>query len=180
MPDFDPRKLPSPKGLMVPTLDDAVEGWRAWRVARELPRFGNAPKLYSINAGGHYGQDGYYWTPRRAARAECAYDCEKLEVPGESCSCGFYSAKTCEQLLEGLGYASFNPDGDHDEVRVIGQVANWGKVIEGSQGWRASKSYPIQLWVPYSASHLAQPLKDAYGCKVGLKNFVQDPFERSN
>jgi hypothetical protein len=167
---YDPRRTPDP-ALRVPDLADAVEGWRAWQVARDLPRYGTPPKLYSATYA------GYYWTPRRAAHAECRYGCEKLEIPGESCTCGFYSAKTLEHLME-MGYPSYDADGDGDRVCVIGQIACWGKVIEGTQGWRSSKAYPIKLFVPFEVAHLAKPLQAAYGCKVGLKNFIQPAFER--
>lgn len=165
---YDPRKTPDPH-LRVPDLTEAKEGWRAWNVDRELPAFGVAPKLYSATWG------NYYWTPRRAALASCQYGCEKKEIPGESCSCGFYSAKDLEHLMR-MGYPRY--DLEAPQVCVIGQIACWGKVIEGSQGWRSSKAYPIQLWVPFEAAHLAKPLREAYGCKVGLKNFIETPFER--
>ena len=32
--------------------------------------------------------------------------------------------------------------------RVIGRVALWGEVVEGTRGWRASRGYPAELWVP--------------------------------
>lgn len=188
---FDPRKAMG-RDAHIP-LDEAKEGWRAWIVDRELPRYGNPPKLRSINAGSGWTsrtasvQSGvwtdperYFWVPRRTAHAECAKGCEQIDIPRLSCTCGFYSAKTSEQLLDELDYAYFDPDTAQDTVRVIGTVANWGRVIEGSQGWRASKSYPTQLWVPYSASHLVKPLKEAYGCPVGLKNFVQESLKEND
>ena len=165
---FDPRKTPDAK-LHVPDLNEAVEGWRAWNIDRELPKFGVPPKLRSATFG------GYYWTPKRAALAECEYGCEKIEIPGETCGCGFYSAKTLEHLMS-MGYPTYDTEGD--SICVIGQIACWGKVIEGSQGWRSSKAYPIRLWVPYEAAHLAKPLRESYGCKVGLKNFIEDSFEK--
>jgi hypothetical protein len=34
---------------------------------------------------------------------------------------------------------------------VIGRVALWGTVVEGQLGWRASRAYPIELFVPAPA-----------------------------
>jgi len=31
---------------------------------------------------------------------------------------------------------------------VIGRVALWGDVVEGSRGWRAALAYPAELWLP--------------------------------
>lgn len=160
---FDPRKRPDPK-LVLPDLKDAVIGWRVWRVKLEAPRYGLPPKLCSATF------PDYYWTPRRAAIADCEYkDCQGDNLPGESCSCGFYSAKSLKHLL-GMGYHIY--DAESGTVCVIGKVACWGKVIEGSQGWRSAKAYPVALFVPFEASHLAQPLAKAYGAKVSLMNFL--------
>lgn len=158
---YDPRKRPDPK-LALPDLKDAVIGWRSWSVSLEAPRYGLPPKLDSVSSG-------YYWTPRRAALAECQYACEGVELPGERCSCGFYSAKSLRHLLS-MGYHSY--DAENGRVCVVGKVACWGKVIEGSQGWRSSKAYPVALYVPFEASHLAKPLAKAYGTKVSLMNFL--------
>jgi hypothetical protein len=32
--------------------------------------------------------------------------------------------------------------------RVVGRVALWGEVCEGTRGWRAAHAYPADLWVP--------------------------------
>jgi len=49
-------------------------------------------------------------------------------------------------------------------------VANWGKVVEGSQGWRSEYTYPLKLWLPFEAWYLAEALGNAYGVPVALKN----------
>lgn len=178
MPDpsrFDPKKARPEKDFRAPDLLGTVEGWRAWRIDAKLPPFGVAPKLRSATYG------GYYWTPRQRAMAECDKCGEN--VPGQRCSCGFYSAKTLEHLMS-MAYHLYD---EHEgsvyaapgEVKVVGQVANWGKVVEGSQGWRAQYSYPVRLFVPYEAARLVKPLRKAYGVPVTLKNILrregQDP-----
>ncbi len=143
-----------------PDLIGTVEGWRAWVVQAEAPAFGVAPRLESATYN-------YYWAPRQKARAHC----EKCgaDVPGESCSCGFYSAKTLEHLRT-MGYHTYDPA--YGSICVVGRLANWGKVIEGTQGWRAEYAYPVTLYVPFEGWRLAKPLAKAYGCDVELLNLL--------
>ena len=162
---FDPRKLPDPE-LELPDLDEAELGWRAWSVAYDLPRFGLPPKLYSATF------KGYYWAPGRAAQAECKKGCLPDNLPGRSCNCGFYAAKSAKHLLA-LGYASRCHNIQGGKVGVIGEVAIWGKLIEGGQGWRSQYAYPTKLYIPFEASHLATPLAEAYGVDVALMNFIR-------
>jgi len=178
-PYFDPKKLPA-KNFRVPDYVEVREGWRAWSVAAELPRYGVPPKLYSVSWG-------YYWAPRRRAEAICsaAYPCsqprkvkqhgtgEELEVtigvPGENCSCGFYSAKDFGHLMS-MGYNQY-----YDETNmftIVGMVGNSGKVREGTQGWRSQYSYPLVLYCPLEAQHLAEPLQEAYAVPVKLRDVL--------
>jgi len=163
MSDFpiDPARIVVDPNFQAPDLSQAVEGWRAWQVPAKLPRFGVPPKLWSVS-------HRYYWVPRQESVAECGR-CK--DMPGESHTCGFYSAKHLEHL-QSMGYHQYDSERTGVFI-VIGQVANWGKVIEGSQGWRSQKSYPVRLWVPFEAHHLAVPLSEAYGVPVGLKNFLK-------
>lgn len=151
------------KGFRAPDLLGTCEGWRAWTVDREPPPFETAPKLFSATYH-------YYWTPRVKARAECALGHDD-HVPGEMCVCGFYAAKTLDHLRS-MGYSTYNEEGD--TVSVVGQLALWGKVIEGTQGWRGEFAYPVKLYVPFEAYRLAKPLKKAYGVPVELLNLL-DP-----
>jgi hypothetical protein len=155
-------------GFTAPDVIGHVEGWRAWRVPRQPPLFGTAPKLHSASYA-------YYWTPRVKARAECDRGHDD-HVPGETCSCGFYAAKTLDQLRQ-MGYSTYDENGEF--VRVVGQMALWGKVIEGSQGWRAEFAYPATLFVPFEAHKLAPPLAKAYGVPVRLLNLL-DPEAQPN
>jgi hypothetical protein len=164
---FDPNKQPNPRFERAPDLAQAVEGWRAWRVEREPPAFGIAPRLYSVSDA------NYYWAPRRFSQAECTSCGENL--PGEHCSCGFYSAKTLRHLMD-MGYPTYDPE--EGEVTVLGQVANWGKVVEGSQGWRAQKAYPVRLWVPYECWRLAASLRSGYGVPVRLAQWLTGGMPR--
>jgi hypothetical protein len=160
----DPSKL---KGLAdtefrAPDLIGAVEGWRAWHVLREPPPYGTTPRLESVTWS-------YYWAPRVKAAASCSKG--EDHVPGEHCTCGFYTAKTLAHLRD-MGYHSY--DENSGRVCVVGRIANWGKVIEGTQGWRSEFAYPVQLYVPFEAYRLAKPLSNAYGVPVKLLNLL-DP-----
>lgn len=169
--DIEPAKLAGlvDAGFSAPDVIGTVEGWRAWSVKREPPPFGTVPKLRSATYN-------YWWTPRVKARAECSHctnedPASDNHVPGTQCTCGFYSAKTLEHLRE-MGYHSY--DQGSDTVSVVGQLANWGRVIEGSQGWRAEFAYPAVLFAPFEAWKLAKPLQRAYGVPVKLLNLL-DP-----
>jgi hypothetical protein len=79
------------------------------------------------------------------------------EVPHERCSCGLYSARNLDHLLS-MGYAMFADDG----VNVIGEVGNAGKVIPGSQGFKAQRSRVIKLYVPLAQAELGEKLGEVY------------------
>jgi hypothetical protein len=53
-------------------------------------------------------------------------------------------------------------------VRAIGEVALVGKVIRGTQGWRAERARPLRLWVPYEHWRLVRKLAQTYRVPVGL------------
>jgi hypothetical protein len=142
-----------------PDLIGSVEGWRSWSVKAELPPFGAAPKLESVT-------HSYFWSPRVKARAECG-KCD--DTPGENCTCGFYSAKNLDHLRS-MAYVSY--DGEAGVVSVVGRLACWGKVIEGTQGWRSEFAYPVELYVPFEAHKIAKALGEAYGIPVRLLNLL--------
>lgn len=162
---FDPRKVTADPNFALPDLTDAETGWRTWGVDLEVP-FGLTPKMWSVT------HSSYFWLPQQVAMAECSRygGCSGDELPGESCTCGFYSAKNLPHLLS-MGYHRYDPE--HGRICVLGKCALWGKVIEGSQGWRSSYAYPTTLYVPFEAAHLAKPLAEGYGCEVELLNFLK-------
>jgi hypothetical protein len=162
--DYDPD---------IPVYAEVSIGWRAWQVAQYdtwAP-----PKLKSVT------HSGTYWMPRRVCEAVC----EKQEagrtsrrrgkweahtVPGETCSCGLYAASDLAHLKK-LGYNAYH-DIKPGHVKVIGSVSLWGKVIPGSQGWKAQFGYPKELFVPYEAWRLVEPLRELYGVPVTLSNIL--------
>jgi hypothetical protein len=147
-----------------------VTGWRAWRVNRH-PEPDGQVLLHSVSMG-------YFWVPFEKARASCDR-CQSTDphekdcTPGDNCTCGFYCARTLQHLRT-MGYHTYNSAIDGD-VTIVGRVANWGKVIPGTQGWRAEYGYPERLYVPFEvARSIARPLADTYGVPVELLNLL-DP-----
>lgn len=145
-----------------PDVIGTVEGWRAWTVDINPPPFGNCPKLHSATYA-------YFWAPRIKARAKCEAGC--ADVPGEDCTCGFYAAKTLDHLRQ-MGYSKYVEN--TETVTVVGELRMWGKVIEGTQGWRSEFAYPRRLFVPFEAWRLGKPLREGYGVPVSLLNLL-DP-----
>lgn len=152
------------KEFRAPDLIGTVEGWRCWYLPEKTPSFGAAPKLMSVT-------HNYVWPPRVKARSECRRHPD--HVPGEDCTCGFYAAKTLDHLRS-MGYVSCPSIGS---VTVVGQLAMWGKVIEGTQGWRGEFAYPVKLYVPFEAWRLGRPLTKAYGVPVRVLNLL-DPSKQ--
>jgi hypothetical protein len=159
---WDPERMAGlrDEDFQAPDLIGTVEGWRAWNVLREPPAFGTTPKLESATFK-------YWWTPRVKARATCERSPE--HVPGETCTCGFYAAKTLPHL-RAMGYQAY--DEEAKRICVVGRLAMWGKVIEGDQGWRAEYAYPHTIYVPFEGWRLARPIQRAYGVPVRLLNLL--------
>ena len=97
--------------------------------------------------------------------------CKGMSPPREQCSCGFYSAKSLAHLMS-MHYHVYDAD-MNGMFHIVGRVANWGKVIEGSQGWRSQYAYPLELFVPYEAWRLMEPLSKIYGVPAQLKNTLE-------
>lgn len=151
--------------LRIPDVVGEISGYRAWRVEW----CGRVPRLFSINAHTHsVDLDDAMWPAARWFEAKCN-KCTPDEIPDEHCSCGLYAAKTIEQLV-GLHYGAY---GDELDDKVIGEVGFAGKVIEGSQGWRAEKGRIVHLWVPISKWEWVGPLEAAYRVPVSLADWRQ-------
>jgi hypothetical protein len=108
--------------VMVPDVAGEILGWRAWKVEWDV-----TSQSYEL----HSATRGYTWPKNSWAYAHCA--ARGHAPPGEKCSCGMYAAKTREQLLD-MSYHVY----DTNDV-VVGEVAMAGKVIPGTQGWRAER-----------------------------------------
>jgi len=147
------------KPMVVPDAIGEVFGWRAWAVHGE----GDDVRLGSVTHSKHR------WPPRSFMIAECAQHSTE-EIPAQAHTCGLYAAKTREHLLS-MTYHRY----ESDENVIIGEVAMCGRVIPGTQGWRAQRARVHKLYVPYEKWRLVKPLSEVYGVEVELANTLVLP-----
>lgn len=151
--------------IAIPDYHETMIGWRAWGVKPDL-EFGEIPLLRSVTYSDHA------WTPGEPTEAECRRAHRGThEVPHETHTCGLYSAKTRERLMS-MEYHRYDAE-QRGLFHVVGSVSLWGKIVEGSQGWRAQFGYPRELFLPFEAWSLAAPLTEAYGVPVRLNNILK-------
>jgi hypothetical protein len=149
--------------VSAPDAVTPVVGWRYWKVT--------SGGLASLNV------DGGYWPPQAPHDAKCrvgplAVSHAADVVPHESCGCGIYAARDLETLKQ-LVYPFLDPLFRRRRI-AVGEVMLWGRVIEGSRGYRAQRAYPKSLflvprkrdeaWVRFSTA----ALEAAYGVPVGV------------
>ena len=163
---------------MVPDRVGEVFGWRAWKVigSEKFPLLGSVTHKH----------DGapVIWHPDRWTHALCGHEltCRRGGVdpapPGVDCTCGLYAAATRRQLVS-LGYANERNVvvGKGEEVKFIGEVAFAGKVIPGTQGWRAEKGRIARLYVPFHRWRYVDALEELYDVEVLIENTTKDPEE---
>jgi len=131
----------------VPDRIGAVEGWRAWFLVS--PRNDPGARLMSIIYPA-------FWEPGEETVARCRksaiyrHNPVDHEAPDEDCICGVYAlfdqGRVRRKYGEDLGV---RPASRFQLLyRVIGRVALWGKVVEGGDGARASRAYPLEFQVP--------------------------------
>lgn len=106
----------------VPDVPEAILGWRTWRVGRRAQRRAElvAPLAQVI------------WPAHRPMVATCGSPSHA--PPGDRCRCGLYA-------VHDPGTLEWGPS----DFEVLGVVALWGQVVEGTRGWRASHGYPRYL-----------------------------------
>lgn len=157
--------------VRVPDVVGEVIGWRAW----ELVGTDETPRLMSVNAMARFPNSPHeaIWPTARYFLARCPNG--HIEgLPVESCMCGLYAAKSMEQLVS-LGYGAYGTNGLVD--KVVGQVAFSGKVIEGSQGWRAERGRVYRLWIPYEMDwSIGERLAAAYKVEVEPAQWIDGQF----
>ena len=137
--------------MAAPDFAAPILGWRAWRVAETEAGHRLASVMYD-----DAWHPGAPFTARcHAAGAHSAPDC--------SCACGVYAVRS---TVAAARYLTGRNDGPVVD-RVIGLVALWGVVYEGTTGWRASTAYPHRLWLRDGADALASDLS-VYGAGVNL------------
>jgi hypothetical protein len=105
----------------IPDIPGVVAGWRAWRIGRSAA---GDPELMAALRGTK-------WPAGRKTVATCHNP--DHDPPEAGCGCGLYGAVVADHVM-GL-----------DDSGVLGSVALWGEVVEGTRGWRASNGYPRVL-----------------------------------
>lgn len=153
---FEQQREPTPDREMVA---GEVIGWRAW----EVHRLGKLLRLGSVSHNAHWPIADYVYAECNGKR-EC-YSSSDGRVPGEECSCGLYAARDFDHLTKGLPYAdySYGNGGAGDNIKIIGEVAMSGKVIVGTQGWKAEKARVAKLYVPHTHWKLGRDIAAQYG-----------------
>jgi len=152
-----------PPEISVPDVIGEITGYRAWRVVGSL----KLPLLQSVTH-----REGV-WHPDRWTFATCNGNlecraCSDGRVPGENCSCGLYAARD-RRHLSGMSY---NRQGGQHPV-LIGEVGLAGKVIPGSQGWRAEKGRVKRLFVPFHHYRWMEPIAALYNVPVQPDNVLK-------
>jgi len=126
-----------------PDYVEPIVGWRTWLVVQEGEGFRLRSVVYDA-----------LWSPRTELVARCLHRAlplpwrrrSKHVPPGRGCGCGVYAAR---EPAEAATYLEGRTWGDTLGVhRVIGTVSLWGRVVECTRGWRASRAYPKAIYVP--------------------------------
>lgn len=61
-------------------------------------------------------------------------------APAWHCNCGVWAFKDVDRLVAAIGSG-------YNNIKVIGSVSLWGRVIETENGYRAQYAYPSELWL---------------------------------
>lgn len=143
----------------VPDLVDPVIGWRVWKIVHTDEDELRLRSPWYPNV----------WEPREDFVAKCNYTARNTDestrephpIPvfrhpskyGHSHNCGIWSLKTR------LGvWAWWRMIAREGSGWVIGRVQLWGRVIEGDDGWRGAKAYPLDL-MPMDGSYFPDSVK---------------------
>ncbi|PVZ05375.1 hypothetical protein [Actinomycetospora cinnamomea] len=133
-----------PAAAVAPDLPHPILGWRTWRIGRRAAR---RTDLIAPLAG-------LPWPARQAMAASCGS--RTHSPPGDRCGCGLYA-------VADPGTLEWGPS-DHE---VLGVVALWGRVVEGTRGWRASHGYPrLVVTGPAITAEQRAALSRRYGVPV--------------
>jgi hypothetical protein len=157
---------------VAPDYIEPVVGWRVWAVTKSDGELRLRSLVYNET-----------WLPGQPFVAGCRQRPHPLrrllrspqkthEPPDWSCDCGIYATRGVDDALR---YAKTYGDRPLRVLhRVLGRVSLWGSVLEYTDGWRAARAYPLELFVPRlgpAASPGAEVIADAladYGVAVEI------------
>ena len=130
-----------------PDYIEPLIGWRSWAVVRSGADF----RLRSIAFTD-------VWPAREPFLATCYRAVSQFPLrlwrkPRQhapvtlDCECGIHAAN---DLASAAAYLHLYEDLPQRSIchRALGRVALWGTVVEGDLGWRASRAYPQEIFVP--------------------------------
>lgn len=149
-PSVDAIKLASLKTAepykvtaLIPDYVHVITAWRAWAAKPTSDGW----RLEALGKS-------VIWEPKKAIEAKCVQSLPTLQsvfpgrqetsprhlAPQSACNCGVWAFKELDNLVAAIG-------SDYKEVKVLGQVSLWGRIIETENGYRAEKAYPSELWI---------------------------------
>jgi hypothetical protein len=108
--------------------------------------------------------------------ARCPHRLAGDKAPHAGCSCGFYAGRTREHLMN-MGYQTYSTPDNPDHV--LCEVAQWGRVMVASNGFRAQNVRLLRIYVPSdgSAWRIATMLDEDYG-KHGTEIVLADTLNK--
>lgn len=123
----------------VPDGISPIVAWRAWGLTTD----GQGWLLCGLGLSAP-------WQPRKTMTAQCKKSAavlwsmfgdspEKHPAPHKDCDCGVWAFRSLEELLSALR--------EYKDVKVVGQVYLWGRILECENGFRAQYAYPKELWL---------------------------------
>lgn len=142
----DPRGYRGEVGpIEAPEYASPVVGWRMWSIALVRGRHRLASPLFRA-----------VWPATEELRAVCdtkdhwRWRRRRREhvVPVERCGCGLHAMSAPGHLSTYI----LPPASAQIVRRALGRVSLWGRVIEGSCGWRAAAAFPAEIWLPQADS----------------------------
>jgi hypothetical protein len=132
-----------------PDYCEPIVGWRLWSIVTDGARARLAGHI--CPAVWHPGSEfvAACDATRRELRRPWRVHPTGHAAPAPGCTCGVHAMDRAAYLATYVPpvnrpYAWMRP-----LVRqAIGRVSLWGDVVEGARGWRASRAYPAELWLP--------------------------------
>lgn len=134
---------PTPESTPIPSFSELslFRAHRAWECRFEHDKNG---RLFLRSTGMSMA-----WRSNEIT-ATCDHCVE--EPPNEGCSCGVYCMKTAKDIkarfMRESGWVTINWHRDKPSMYVFGIVILWGKIIEGSDGFRAQHAKMEYLILP--------------------------------
>lgn len=138
-----------------------IIGWRIWLLGWDEER----GEVCLKSLARWPSCEDLLWPKGRPLHATCFLAGSKHVAPSIRCTCGIYATKSIELLFHELPFRK--------ATDVIGQVSLWGRVIEGSRGYRAEFAYPRALWVSPSPKNMYGAM-NYKGLRFSVEQVMQD------